>query len=199
MKHSTLLGLALASLALATAQGQEDKPAKEDPAHEELRAVRDDLTKAVNENDQDRMLKHLHKNVVVTWLDGTVSRGPDEVKAYYERMMKGNQRKVESIKINPTVTRLSDLYGNTAVAYGTSDDHFKLTSGLEFDVHSSWSGTLVKEDGQWRIVSFHASTDLFDNPLLNASKKVTYWAGGIAAVVGLVLGFLIGRFTRRRA
>ena len=145
------------------------------------------------------MLSYLHKNVTVTWLNGEVSRGPDEVKAYYDRMMTGDKKVVQRIMIKPEVERLSDLYGDSAVAYGHSDDHFELTSGLSFDVRSRWSATLVKEDGRWKIVSFHASTGLFDNPLLNAAKQTAYWAGGIAAVVGLVAGFVLGKLLRKRA
>jgi uncharacterized protein (TIGR02246 family) len=196
MRFFVMPALAWAALALAVARAQDDKP-KEDPAHDELRAVRDAMVKAVNSNDRDAMLKHLHTNVVVTWLDGSVSRGPDQVRAYYDRMMTGDQRVVESVSINPTVDELSALYGNTAVAWGSSNDHFRLRNGLDFSVKSRWSATLVKEDGRWQIVNFHASTDLFDNALLDVQKRVTYWAGGIAAVVGLAVGFGVGRFMRR--
>jgi uncharacterized protein (TIGR02246 family) len=179
--------------------GQADKPAAEHPAHNELRALRDDLIDAVNKNDRDRVLSHLHKNVVVTWMDGEVSRGPEGVRAYYDRMMTGDQRVVESITINPKVDDLTTLYGeNTGVAFGSSDDHFRLRRGLDFDVHSRWTATVVKEDGKWLIAAFHASTSLFDNPLLNMAKKTAWYAGGIAAVVGLVAGYFLARARTRR-
>jgi hypothetical protein len=41
------------------------------------------------------------------------------------------------------------------------------------------------------------SDNLFDNPLLAMSRRLVWWAGGGALVVGLALGFLLGR--RRRA
>jgi uncharacterized membrane-anchored protein YhcB (DUF1043 family) len=31
--------------------------------------------------------------------------------------------------------------------------------------------------------------------VLNAAKGYLYWAGGVALVVGLLLGFLVGRMT----
>jgi ketosteroid isomerase-like protein len=178
-----------------------DEPPKEDPAHGELRTVRVSLLQAVNKNDVDAILSHLHKNVVVTWMDGTVSRHQDGVRSYYDRMMKGEQRVVDTVTINPVVDELSILYGggNTAVAFGSSDDDFKLRRGLAFKVHSRWTATLVKEEGKWLITAFHASASLFDNPLLNTAKQMVYWAGGIALVGGLLLGALIARLLRKRA
>ncbi len=199
MKLHRLLLLAGAGLLFAP-WSVADEQVKEDPAHAELRAVRDSLTEAVNHNDFDKLSSHLHKNVVVTWMDGRVSRHVEGVRTYYEQMMKGDKRVVESVQIKPEVDELSILYGGpTAVAFGHSDDHFKLRQGLDFLVHTRWTATLVKEDGKWLIVAFHASAGLFDNPLLSTAKRVVYWVGGIAGVGGLVLGALAMRFLRKRA
>lgn len=198
MKLSSMLVLVGAVLWL-TPGVADAQPAPEDPVHAALRKVRDGLIEAVNKNDLDQLLAPLHKNVVVTWMDGTVSRGRDGVRAYYEKMMKGDQRIVDRLQINPAVDELSILYGgDTAIAFGSSDDDFKLKRGLEFKVHNRWTATLVKEDGQWRIAAFHASVSLFDNPLLSAAEKLAYWAGGIAGVVGLGLGWLGARWLRKR-
>jgi ketosteroid isomerase-like protein len=145
------------------------------------------------------LLSFLHKNVVVTWMDGEVSRGRDGVKAYYDRMMTGDQRVVDSVQINPTVDELSIVYGGTtAIAFGSSDDEFKLKRGLQFKVHSRWTATLVKEQGKWMIAAFHASTSLFDNPLLNTAKTMIPVAAGIAGLAGLVLGLIVARLMGRR-
>src|ERR1700730_6298572 len=75
------------------------EPTKEDPVHGELRTFRDAVIDAVNKNDCDRLRSFLHKNVVVPWMDGELSRGRDGVKAYYDRMMTGDQRVVDSVQI----------------------------------------------------------------------------------------------------
>lgn len=172
----------------------------EDPAHDELRAMREDLIEAVNTNDVERVLSHLHEQVIVTWLNGEVSRGPEEVKAYYDRMMLGDSPVVKSITVDPTVERLSDLYGDTAVAYGSSSDNFKLTSGLDFQLSSRWSATVRKVNGKWLIVNFHASTNMFDNALLNLAKRSIYWSGGIgfAAGAALLAVFFVVRGSRKK-
>src|SRR5438132_113047 len=107
-----LLVLVLATMMLVSARAQEGKPA-EGPAHEALRTLRRQMVDAINKNDLDALLTHLDKDLVVTWLDGTVSRGPQEVRQYIEKMTKGQERKVNSYKTEAEVDDLTHLYGNT--------------------------------------------------------------------------------------
>jgi len=174
-------------------------PAAEDPAHNELRALRDALIDAVNSNNRDRLLPLLHRNVIVTWLNGEVSRGPDQVRTMYDRMMTGEGRVVETIAIHPSTDALADLYGNTAVAFGSSEDHYKLVRAGDFKIRSRWSATAVKEDGKWLVVNFHNSLGAFDNPLLDTTRRMAIWASILAALAGAALGFWAGRVSRRRA
>ena len=59
--------------------------------------------------------------------------------------------------------------------------------------------TAVKKDGKWLIANFHASANLFDNPVLwIAVRRTALWVGGGAAAVGLLLGLVVGRFLRRK-
>ncbi len=162
--------------------------------HDELRALRGGMMAAIDKGDIDQMVSYLTTNCVVTWQDGTVSRGHDGVRAYYTRMMTGPNRIVQSFKTSVTVDELTILYnGDTGISFGTSLDQFKLTGGLNFELKGRWSAALVKQDGRWLIASCHMSTNLFDNPLLNTAKRTAYWAGGICLVVGLVAGMLVAR------
>jgi uncharacterized protein (TIGR02246 family) len=182
---------------LAPLGAQDSK--KEDPTHEELRALRRQLVDAVNKNDIDALLKLLDKDVTVTWMNGEVSRGPEGVRAYYDRMMKGDKRIVESVTINPEVDELTHLYGNTGIATGSSKDHFKLTDGKDFEIPTRWSATLVRTDGKWRVANFHASANVFDNPILSIYiRQTAIWTGVGAVVVGLLVGLVFGRLWRRR-
>src|SRR5215813_75713 len=97
MKRKVLLVLAVAALLLTPGQAQDTK-AKEDPAHEELRALKRDLVEVVNKRDIEGLLKFLDQDVVVTWLNGEVNRGPKAVKEYLERMLKGDKPVVKSYK-----------------------------------------------------------------------------------------------------
>jgi len=71
MRHRIVLAPLLALLAPALALADEVKTVPpEDPAHNELRALRDDVLDAFNKKDLDRLLGHVHPNVVVTWQNG---------------------------------------------------------------------------------------------------------------------------------
>ena len=163
--------------------GASAEPTAEDPAHEELRELRDAMLAAVRGNDLPGVLSHMHPNAVVVWMDGEVSRGHAQIEAYYNRMMCGDKRIVESFSLDDfQVDELTILYGeDTGVAYGTAESHFALTSGEDFVIQGAWSATLVKEDGKWLLASFHSSAGLFDNPLLKMATRWLFWGCGLAA------------------
>jgi ketosteroid isomerase-like protein len=182
------------------APAEDKKITADDPIHDELRAVRDGLVAAVNTGDVEGILKYCHPNIRLTTPDAVVSKGIDGVRSYYESKTKGPNRAVDSFSTKPTVDDLSSLYGGaTAVATGTSVDHFKLTNGMEFDLNARWSATLVKENGKWLIADYHTATNVFDNPLLNATTKSIFWVGGICLLIGILISLLLTWVFRRRA
>jgi hypothetical protein len=71
------------------------------------------------------------------------------------------------------------FYGNTAVSYGTLNDRFTLRNGQELPLNSRWSSTLEKDaSGHWMLTSFHASANIFDNPVAAlAARRAGLWAG----------------------
>src|SRR5690242_15453125 len=131
--------LALGSLNAASVAAAAEAPPKEDPVHDELRAVLKEVTEAINGNDLDRLLTYLDKDCVVTWQNAEVSHGPAEVRAYCERMTKGEGRIVDQITIAPVADELTHLYGDVGVALGKSSDHFRLTDGRDFEVPTRWT------------------------------------------------------------
>ena len=58
--------------------------------------------------------------------------------------------------------------------------------------------SMVKRDGKWVIASFHTSSDIFDNPILDMSKKAARYTAAATAAVGLAVGAALGWFLRRR-
>ena len=194
-----LVAVVLAGILLAPAPAQQGKPAPEDPAHEELRTLRKQLVEAINKNDIDSLLTHLDKDVVVTWMNGEVSRKPAGVREYIERMTKGDNRQVTSYTTEAEADDLTHLYGDTGVVYGHSKDHFVLTDGRNLDVDTRWTASLVKKDGKWLVTAFHASTNMFDNPVLHiAVRRTAIMVGGVAVIVGILVGFLIARLIQKR-
>jgi ketosteroid isomerase-like protein len=173
-------------------------PAKDEAIHNQLRALRDGLVNAINKGDIDRQLTYLHPDVVVTWQNAEVSRGHDGVRAYLNRILSGPNKVVSSYTTDLNVDELTILYGgDTGIAFGSATEHFKLANGSSLDNASRWSTTMVKEGNKWLIASVHVSSNLFDNPLLTTARQITYIVGGVCLVLGLAVGFFLGK--RKRA
>jgi NhaP-type Na+/H+ or K+/H+ antiporter len=68
---------------------------------------------------------------------------------------------------------------------------------MSFEVDTNWTSTLVKDGDRWSIASFQFAPSIFDNPVLDKAVRSLYWGVGISGIVGLLLGFLFGRFTAR--
>lgn len=176
------------------ALSQEQAAATEDPVHNELRALRDGMKAAIQKGDIEAELSYLHPNVVVTWQNAEVSRGRDGVRAYLDRMLKGPNKIVSDYRADFDVAELTILHGgDTGISYGGSNEHVSLTAGQSLDYRGRWSATLVKEDGKWLIASLHASTNLFENPLLGFARRMAYIAGTIAIILGIAGGYYLGR------
>ena len=199
MNYSQLAVLMCAWLLQAPAPPVSE-PANENPIHEELRTFRKGLIEAVDKGDYDRVVTFLHPKVIFTAQNGEVSRGREGVRAYLDKMTKGPDRRVQSFSTTAEADDLSLLFGDdTALSWGHSDDHFTLTDGSDFVLKSRWTATLVKEEGQWLIVGFHASANMFDNPVLDIYvRKTALYVGGATALAGLVIGILLGRILRKK-
>ena len=158
-------------------------------------ALREELIDAYNDQDIDRFLSHCTEKVVAVWQNGEVTVGHKEIHDYYDKMMKGPDRIVASLRVEPTVDGLSTIYGDsTAVAHGKLNDRYELTNGMSFRLDSRWSATAIKQADRWLIASFHASTNVFDNGLLSlTTRQMMLWSAAVTLFIGLVLGAIGGR------
>lgn len=165
----------------------------EEAIHNELRELRDNLLTAIYKSDIDKMLEYMHEEVVYTNYNSIVRRGKKELGDYFNHMLQGPDAVIKSIKMNMEVDTLTILYGgDTGVVYGSAVEQYFLMDGNDFTVNTRWTATLVKENDKWLISAIHSSVDMFDNPVLDKTKNMVYWAGGIAGVVGIVLGIFLG-------
>lgn len=182
------VSLTIASLGLLpSAAGAQDTA--EDPIHGQLRSLRDSMFQAYEKRDVDKLLTYLEPEAIVTWQNGDRTVGPKELKAFYDRMMTGDSRVVTDVKSKLVVDGLSTLYGgDTAVAKGTLEDTFVLASGSSFVLNNKWTATVVKSGDDWKVASFHASSSIFDNPILAAAQQWTLTLMAVGAAVGLLVG-----------
>ena len=196
-----IVGLVLAGSFSLTAFAQTSNSAADTSDrttdHDALRVMLIDAEKAINDGRFDDLTKYFDPNINVIYQNAEVADGIPAIKAFQERILNENGGILKSMTTKVSADNLTEFYGDTAIAYGTSVDHYTFVAGMEMDVTSKWSTTLVKENGSWKVVSLQFTSNLFDNPLLtNAKASNKYYAlGGI--VLGLILGFFGLRFIRR--
>ena len=170
----------------------------EDPAHAELRLLRQHMEDAMNARDIDSILEGVADDVVFTTMNDDVVRGKENIRSYFNKMMTGPDARVKEVKTHFEVDELTILYGEPGssrfgVAYGHSDDEYTLADGTTFEVSPRWSATMMRDEQSWKIVNFHYSVNMFNNPVISqAMKKIAFISLG-ALVLGLFIGFFVGR------
>ena len=158
-----------------------------------------EMEAAINAQDVDRMIAQMHPQVTVTWLNGEVSRGHDEVRAYYDKMVRGEKRILDRYLTTAKLGKPARFFGNgeVAVADGTMKDEFFPVARGPFSLDSNWTSTSAKVGDRWQVVSMHLSSNVFTNSLLAEAERAIWYVGAGAGIGGLLLGWLLGR--RRRS
>jgi ketosteroid isomerase-like protein len=156
---------------------------------------------AMNARDIDSILEGVAKNVVFTTMNGDVVIGREGLRDYFDTMMTGPEARVKEVETHFEVDELTTLYNGFdasdqarfGIAYGHSNDRYVLADGTEFEVKPRWSAALVRDPQGWKIANFHYSVNMFDNPVVHKMKGTLTLVGLGGLVVGLLLGFFVGR------
>ncbi|MBK7899601.1 MAG: nuclear transport factor 2 family protein [Azonexus sp.] len=157
-----------------------------------------DVESGINDANVDLMARHIDDKAVVTWLNAEVSNGPDEVRAYFRRMVGDAPGTILSkYSTHPKIAGPATFYGDFAVAHGTTADEFTPHHRSVFRFETRWTASLRKVDGQWKIIALNLSTNTFNNVLITELERLALYAGvgGLAAGLGLAAGWA---FLRRR-
>jgi ketosteroid isomerase-like protein len=189
-----VVGIALPVIAA----GEQAAATKESSAEVAMDALRSGLLESFNKQDIGGILSRLAPDAVVTWQDGTVCRGREQVKTYYNEKMGGPKPVVSRVTADPRVEG-RQAYGDWAVSFGHMNDHFFFTDGTDLKLNSQFTATVSKHGDKWLLTSIHLSTSTFDNPAVGYAGGQGLKYGGIGGViVGLVVGGLIGALIFRR-
>lgn len=193
MKRNTV-GVLCVLLMLTTARAVSAQTSTELSADDQkqIDQLREGMVKAFNARDVDGMLRYVQPDVIVVWQNGEVNHGQQAVRDFYHRMIV--QGLVKSVSFNPTVEGRK-CQENTCISYGNLQDEFTLNDGTDLPFHSRFSAALTKSGGTWKLASFHASANAFDNPVVHQAARKT---GIYAGAGGLLLGFLLGLIIVRR-
>jgi ketosteroid isomerase-like protein len=166
-------------------------PSTDGEVEQAITHLREGLVDSFNHGDMDRLLTYLDTNAVVTWQNGEVCEGTAAVKAYYERMMKGDHPVVSKVSADPKVLG-RHIQGGWAISWGDLNDQFVLTDGRELPLNSHFTATIAKRGDRWLVSAFHASVNAFDNPITALTvKKFSIIAGIGGLIAGCVLGAII--------
>ena len=191
------LWFAVAALLLPDPAVAQDHLQQED--HQALQKILSEVEKAINAQDIEGILAQMDPNCTVTWWNAEISRGHDDIRAYYRRMVKDPGRFITKYTTQAKVdapARSVGSGGDVAVADGSMEDKFFPIIRGPFKLSSRWSATAVKSGGQWKIVNLHLSANVFTNTLVAELTRALWYAGAAGLVAGGLAGWFLGR--RRR-
>lgn len=205
--RSTVLCMVLLNMVVAAVPaGAADNPptASEEASIAGLNQLRAAMKDAYAKNDIDAMMRYLHPDIVIVFPDGSILKGPQAFRDYYQRMMTAPNHRVVSYSADPQVESRT-VHNDVGLSYGYMNDRYVLNDGRSFALNSRFTVTVFrspegpKETDGWMIRSFHSSADAFDNPIISMVAKAVFWRAGLAGVVfGLILGSAGGVFFARR-
>ncbi len=160
-----------------------------------------EVEKAINAQDIDGILAQMRPDCTVTWWNAEISRGHDEIRAYYQRMVKDPGRIISKYTTQAKLgdhARFVGSGGDVALAYGSMEDEFFPIIRGPFKLNSRWSATAAKSGGEWKIVNLHLSSNVFTNVLISELTRALWMTGAACLLVGGLAGWFIGRRAKAR-
>lgn len=161
-----------------------------------LLKILSDVESAINAQDIEGILAQMSPDCTVTWWNAEISRGHDEIRAYYRRMMKDEGRYISKYTTKAKLgahARFVGAGGDVALADGSMEDEFFPIIRGPFKLNSRWSATAAKSGGVWKIVNLHLSSNVFTNTLIAELTRALWIAGGAGVVAGGLVGWFLGR------
>lgn len=196
-----IAGVATPSFALAGELSAQDTTAESTAGLDRLRAA---VEAAYNRRDIDAMASYLHPDCVIVFPDGSILKGRDAFRQYYDRMLNAPDHRVISLSADPVVESRT-VHNDVGLSYGYMNDKYVLNDGRSFALNSRFTVTVFKtpdgppETDGWMIRSFHSSADTFDNPILTMVARGVFLRAGIGGlVIGMLLGLVVGALLFRR-
>jgi len=155
--------------------------------HEQLRQLLKLTRDAVNGDKSELLRAHLHKDYVITVMDQEVVTEKKPLKQLFYEWFKKPGAILKSLHIEPKATILSNIYdGRFGVSYGTSADTYELADGGKFTFDSKWTATMIKEDGQWKLLALHVGVNPVDNPLIDSYRRGFGFGGVLMEIMRLL-------------
>ncbi|BAY11315.1 YybH family protein [Calothrix sp. NIES-2098] len=148
--------------------------------------TREIALQALNTRNFSQIEPYLHPTFTITTVDNQVFHKVPEFEKYWNQQFSDTIQDIKmALKGDIIRTFLSP---ETVVSSGDAIATFSFKDGKAADMAMRWTAVLQKLQNKWTIQSLHFSSNLLDNPVLNATKRMR-WIIGVAAGIG---GFLLG-------
>ena len=170
--------------------------ADDDAEHAALRSMKTNYEHAVNSGDLSKLAGLIKPDTTGVMVTGEGVKGLSEMEAYWKKIQDligpGGSYQVT---LKPD---RSELFGDFALAHGSTEDVVRLPNGKQLHFTSLWTAVCRKEDGQWKLLRMQATMDPVNNVFTGMKLKAAKFTfGGVGLLAGLVLGFLFGQILRR--
>jgi ketosteroid isomerase-like protein len=155
---------------------------------------------AINAQDIEGIVAQMSPDCTVTWWNAEISRGHDEIRAYYQRMVKGEGRIISKYTTQAKLGAHARFVGSgadVALADGSMEDEFFPIIRGPFKLNSRWSATAAKVGGEWKIVNLHLSSNVFTNTLISELTRAIWMVGSATFVIGGLAGWFLGRRAKK--
>lgn len=166
--------------------------------HVALRALRDKVATALNQQDVKALTSCFAKEFAFTAVDQSVLTSETQIQSFLDRMFHGDKALLRDMKTEPKadiLTRFVDA--NTGICYGTTTDTYTMKSGQVVAMNVRWSATVVKEDGQWKVGIAHVGTNFLDNPVLTRLASTSKKLALITGIGGFLMGAMVVLMVKR--
>ena len=171
------------------------QPADE-PEHQALRNIKSMYERAVNEDRLDLLKPYFATPFYGVMITNKRVSSLAEMKQYWTGM-KSLMGPGGTYHVTVIPDR-SVLMGDFALARGVTQDVVTTSAGKTFRFATTWTCLLHKEGGTWKVLQVQGSMDPLRNPFVidayhRAANMLALGAAAIALIVGLLIGWFIGR------
>ena len=192
--------VAVAALTLTSLMQAQTDPHLED--RQALLKVMGAVEKAINDQDIEGIIAQMSPDCTVIWWNAEISRGPDQIRAYYRKMVKDRGRFISKYTTTAKLGDHARFVGSgadVALADGTTQDVFYPIVRGPFELDSRWSTTVAKYNGEWKIANLHLSSNVFTNTLIAELTRMMWYVGAGCLFAGGLAGFFFGRRSRPKS
>lgn len=167
--------------------------------HEELRALLQDMEKAVNEERYGDLAPYFHENLLVTPIDQETISSREGISEYFNRLF-GPGGMLKKVDMKLTADARTQLYGDKTfgIVRGSGDEDYVLSDTRTYNMKTRWTATVIKDtDDRWRILTLHIGTNFLDNELLSEAEGALMSIAVVGFVMGAVLVLALNLIYRR--